>query len=106
VLGQLASTTGAALRIAVFYDVMLPALAVRYQRYLDRTDTLMDAPSVRVIEDILRTSQRMVREADALRTALPALRAEDCGFLPRIAALESGVAEIVCDGEAIAPEAA
>ena len=106
VLGQLASTTGAALRIAVFYDVMLPALAVHYQRYLDRTDTLMDAPSVRVIEDILRTSQRMIREADALRTTLPALRAEDCGFLSGIAALESGIAEIVGDGEAIEPEAA
>jgi hypothetical protein len=106
VLDQLASTTGAALRIAALYDVMLPALAVRYQRYVERTDTLMDAPSVRVIEDILRTSQRMIHEADALRSALPALRVQDCESLPRIAALESSVAEIVSDADLSAPQAA
>ena len=97
VLEKLSATTGAALRMAMFYDVMRPALAVRYRRYLEQTDPLMDAPSVRVIEHILTVSERMIRDADALRNALPALRFDDPGPLRLMATLESAVVELVTD---------
>ena len=40
-------------RIACLYDVLLPGLAARYAATSQRTDTLMDAPSVRIIDGIL-----------------------------------------------------
>src|SRR5215467_1323448 len=68
VLDTFAAAEGAAQRIAAFYDVMLPGLAARYQRYLAQTDKLMDATTVRVMERILETGARMMREANELRT--------------------------------------
>ena len=100
-LAELGAVEGAARRIGVFYDVMLPRLAARYRRYLERTDTLMDAPSVRVIEGILGASERMVREADKLRAELPALRCDDAAWLQEFAAREESVPEIAAE----APEA-
>lgn len=49
-------------RIFVFYDVVAPALVERYREYLQRTDSLLDEPSVRVIERILDGYVRMQRE--------------------------------------------
>ncbi len=94
VLDAVAAAAGAPRRIAAIYDVMLPALAGRYRRYLSRTDALMDAPTVRIIEHILGTEARMIREANELRTQLPALALDDPDWLPRLAALESSVAEL------------
>ena len=74
VLDQLNATQEAAQRIAAFYDVVLPSMGARYRRYLAQTDALMDAPTVRIIERILDTQARMLREAAALREQLPALR--------------------------------
>lgn len=96
-LSDLAAVDGAARRIGAFYDVMLPRLAARYRRYLERTDTLMDAPSVRVIEAILGAGERMVREADTLRAELPALRCRDEAWLQQLAAREESMPEIVAD---------
>jgi hypothetical protein len=90
-LERLAATSSAAERMAAFYDVMLPALAARYRCYL------MDAPSVRVIEDILSVMGRMIREADALRCEMPALRLNEGELLRQLAAQESSVAELVGD---------
>ena len=96
-LERLAATSSAAERMAAFYDVMLPALAARYRCYLEQTDSLMDAPSVRVIEDILSVMGRMIREADALRCEMPALRLNEGELLRQLAAQESSVAELVGD---------
>jgi hypothetical protein len=96
-LGDLAAVSGAARRIGVLYDVVLPRLAARYRRYLERTDTLMDAPSVRVIEAILGASERMIREADKLRAELPALRCDDAAWLQEFAAREESVPELAAD---------
>jgi hypothetical protein len=49
-------------RIFAFYDVVVPAVVERYQGYLNRTDTLLDEPSVRVIERILDGYARVQRE--------------------------------------------
>lgn len=94
-LDAVAGASGAPQRIAAFYDVMLPGLAVRYRRYLAETDTLMDAPTVRIIERILENGARMIREASDLRTQLPTLQLADPDWLQRLAALESSVAELV-----------
>ncbi len=96
-LGELGAVSGAARRIAVLYDVVLPGLAARYRRYMQRTDTLMDAPSVRVIEGILATGERMVREADKLRAELPALKCDAPTWLQQFAAREESVLELLAD---------
>jgi hypothetical protein len=97
VLNELAGVTGAARRIAVLYDAMLPGLAARYRRYLQRTDTLMDAPSVRVIEGILSASERMVRDANKLRAELPSLKFGREAELQQFAAREESVLELIAD---------
>jgi hypothetical protein len=99
-LGDVAAVTGASRRIAVLYDVVLPGLAARYRRYLQRTDSLMDAPSVRVIEGILGASERMVREANKLRAELPSLKFDDQSWLQQLAAREESVRDIVADDSA------
>lgn len=97
VLDRLAAVDGAAPRIASFYDAMLPGLVARYRHYLRQTDSLMDAPSVRAIEQILGTIERMQREAAELRAKLPALRLHDPSPVRELAALEAGVAELTAD---------
>jgi len=104
-LDEAAAVTGAAKRIAVLYDVMLPGLMARYRRYLQRTDTLMDAPSVRVIEGILLANERMIREAAKLRAELPSLRFGAEAELQRLAAREESVVELVLETDD-APQAA
>lgn len=99
-LGELAAVSGAARRIGAFYDVVLPGLAARYRRYVQRTDNLMDAPSVRVIEGILGAIDRMIRDADHLRAELPALRLDDAAWLQQLAAREERVPDLAVDGDA------
>lgn len=100
-LGEVAAVTGAAQRIAVFYDVMLPCLAARYRRYLQRTDSLMDAPSVRVVEGILSASERMIREANKLRRELPSLKFADEPWLQQLAAREESVPDLIATEDAV-----
>jgi len=75
ILARLASVDGGANRLHAFYDVMLPALAKRYENYIAMTDTLLDAPSVKVIRRILGDMNVMREEADALRRDVPRLAA-------------------------------
>jgi hypothetical protein len=49
-------------RIDAFYDVVAPAMVERYRGYLQRTDELLDEPTVRVMERILGGYERMLRE--------------------------------------------
>ena len=46
-------------RMAGFYDVLLPDLVARLQTYLDRTDELLDAPSVEIMRRMLADHERM-----------------------------------------------
>jgi hypothetical protein len=94
-LDTMAAVDGAQRRIATFYDVILPGLAARYRRYLGATDDLMDAPSVRIIESILDTIARMIREAARLRTEMPALNFDDSEWLKQLTLSEEGIAELV-----------
>jgi hypothetical protein len=51
-------------RVHVFYDAVVPAMVEGYRGYLERTDPLLDEPSVRVIERILNGYARTQRERD------------------------------------------
>jgi hypothetical protein len=76
-LAELAKTAPTPQRLAAVYDVVLPGLDVRYRRYLNDTDTLADAPTVRILERHLTDMTRMVKEGRALRQELPALQLKD-----------------------------
>jgi len=72
-LASLAQVKDTAERVASFYDGVLVALAARYRNYLERTDRLLDAPTVRILEHIGAEQARMIRESQELRAELPAL---------------------------------
>jgi len=94
-LDELGGVTETSRRISGMYDVMLPALEVRLRSYLERTDHLMDAPTVRILERILDEEQRMIREGRELRDELPAVGGVDAGWIRRLAATESAVSDPV-----------
>lgn len=72
-LARLAGVQPTAERVSVFYDGILVALASRFETYLSRTDRLLDAPTVRILEHIASEQQRMRREAHELVQDLKAL---------------------------------
>ena len=63
----IAETSG---RLAALYDVILSGMERRYARFIEETDTLLDAPSVVIVERILLDLGRQRREADDLRREL------------------------------------
>jgi hypothetical protein len=82
-------------RLAAVYDVLLPALVARYRRYLDSTDSLSDAPTVRILERDLADKARMVEAARALRQELPALQLTDAAWADALRAREAAFEDIV-----------
>jgi len=78
-----------------FYDVVLPGLAARYQRYMDATDRLLDEPTVRVLEMILAGFARMRGESQALRNELPQLRLTDDRWTAELKSSEAGEENVV-----------
>ena len=61
------STSG---RLTAMYEVLVPGLEARYRDYVERTDRLIDEPSVLIIERILADLQRQRTEAVQLRRYL------------------------------------
>jgi len=82
-------------RLGSFYDVLLPALESRFRKYLEQTDSLLDAPTVRVLEQISFTTARMVKRSRELRAELPALGKVDRGWLDALAKQESQIPSVV-----------
>jgi hypothetical protein len=95
ILEELAGAAGSAERLHGLYDVLLPGLEARYRRYLKETDLLLDAPSVRVLEDALREMARMRTDSQQVRAELGALRLQDPAWPLRLAQAEGAVGEIV-----------
>ena len=95
VLEEFARTDATPQKIHGFYDVILPGLAARYQKYLERTDRLLDEPTVRVVEKILGELNRMIGESEALRKELPQLRLTDKDWAARLAKREASEPNIV-----------
>lgn len=71
-LAQLASRQETGARVASVYEVLLPALQRRHADYLAHTDTLMDEPTVRILERFQVDAARMARERGQLPEAFRA----------------------------------
>ncbi|HUO85525.1 MAG TPA: hypothetical protein VM534_10470 [Thermoanaerobaculia bacterium] len=69
-LSDLKETEGTSERVAAIYEAILPGLTERYRRYLSETDSILDQPSVVILERIVRDLERMRSEAAALQRTL------------------------------------
>jgi hypothetical protein len=76
-------------RLAAMYDVVIPALVARQRGYIERTDQLVDAPTVRVLERFVHDAARMLDGARTLREELPALKLADAKWTATLAAREA-----------------
>jgi len=94
ILAELSAASGTGERIDGFYGGILPGLETRYQRYIQATDALMDAPSVRILENALRDTARMQAESREAKGQLGALRLLDPSWPARLAEAEARVEEI------------
>jgi len=94
-LAEVRNETGTPRRLSAFYDGLLPGLAARYRSYLERTDTLMDAPTVRVLERVSESESRMIGQSRALRAELPALGGADPAWAGALAQRESQIPSLV-----------
>ena len=94
-LSELAAIGPTPQRIAAVYDVLLPALVARYRHYLDQTDALSDAPTVRILDRYLTDTARMVEACRALRQELPFLRLADREWAEALAAREAAIDRLV-----------
>ena len=65
-LREVASLTGTTERVSAFYGAICPAMVSRYREYLENTDSLMDEPTVRILETIVRDYERMSAERERL----------------------------------------
>jgi hypothetical protein len=88
-------------RLAAIYDVILPAIVGRERAYLERTDKLVDAPTVRIFERHFADVTRMLGTVEELRRELPALQLADRQWTANLQAREAKL-ELVGDP---APEA-
>jgi len=82
-------------RLAAIYDVLIPAVVTRYRQYLDRTDALSDAPTVRILERHLADAARMIEAARALREELPALQLTDREWAAALGHREAAIEPVV-----------
>ncbi|GAB3778020.1 hypothetical protein GCM10028796_57860 [Ramlibacter monticola] len=94
-LSDLAETSASDRRVAAFYDCLLPALERRYRDYLGRVDSLLDGPTLRIIDHILFDLARMKTEGQALREELPAVASTDAAWLDALRRHELEFTEIV-----------
>jgi hypothetical protein len=103
-LQELSSASQTAQKLGAVYEAFLPRLGDRYRQYLDRTDALMDAPSVRIIERILHDHSRMIREYRELLAELPELQLADPQWVAHLREVESAV-DLVAHRSAAKPDA-
>ena len=94
-LGDVAALEETPQRIAAIYDVLLPGLQERYRRYIGETDTLLDAPTVRIMKQILFDTDRMLDQARTLRQELPELTRVDPSWINGLRQREAGIQRIV-----------
>jgi len=89
--------------VSGLYDVVLPGLARRYREYLQETDALLDAPSVRIVEMMVRDLERMCAESRQLREELPRLRDSDTAWRGELAAKDQGERVVASNDPAGSP---
>ena len=94
-LAEVGAVTDTAQRIAAFYDCILAGLDVRFQRYLDQVDTLLDGPTVRIVERILNDTARMARESHELREEVQAMKLTDQPWLDALRERDARLRDVV-----------
>jgi hypothetical protein len=94
-LTDVARTVDTSKRIAAFYDCVLPGLERRFRRYVERVDTLLDGPTVRIVERILGDTARMTAECRALLEEVPAVKLMDHQWLDALRQREAAHGDIV-----------
>ena len=104
-LAELGDTGSTPQRLAALYDVLLPALVTRYQRYLNLTDSLSDAPTVRILERELADISRMLASARALRQELPPLQMDTPQWATALCAREAAIKSMIASAPKAPAEA-
>jgi hypothetical protein len=102
-LSRLAGLDVTTERIAGFYDVIIPGLDARYREYLRRTDQLVDAPTVRIMERVLVDFGRITEQSRTLRSELGHLRLLDAAWVTAFASADQEAGTFVVDGQAGLP---
>jgi hypothetical protein len=95
-------------RLAAIYDVVLPGLSTHYRRFMEKTDPLADAPTVRILERQLNDIDRMLQSNRAMCTELPDLFLNDQSWIDTLREQETRcepVAVSIAETEARAVEA-
>jgi hypothetical protein len=87
-LDDVRALEGTAARLAALYDVVLPGVERRYQYYRTLVDSILDAPSLVIVERILADLVRHRADADRLRAELGVDRSGSDPLLAREGALE------------------
>lgn len=95
VLRALTTRTHTTERLQGLYEVLLPGLAARYQGYLARTDALLDAPSVRLLEACLADIARLRFDSQKLLAHLTVGAPVDAAWLPAYRATETFCTDVV-----------
>jgi len=90
-LDEIAGQQETAKRVAGFYDCILPGLEHRYRTYMSEVDTLLDAPTIRIMERILTDNERMREEAADLRRQVPAVVISGVEWLDGLRATDLGL---------------
>ena len=98
-LERLRVTAPTTQRVGAFYDSLLPSLGRRYRGYLAQTDTLMDAPTVRIIERILADHERMLAQRAEMLIERPDLAHIDTVWLNSLITAEAAAGEILCQAD-------
>jgi hypothetical protein len=68
-------------RLAAIYDVVLPGLSTQYRRFMEKTDPLADAPTVRILERQLNDIDRMLKSNRDMCAELPDLFLNDQSWI-------------------------
>lgn len=89
-LDEVRGISGTSARLTALYDVVLPGLEIRYRRYLEQVDPILDAPSITIIERILADIARQREDVARLRRELGL----DAGDSRLLRARETEVAEL------------
>jgi hypothetical protein len=87
-LDDVLALEGTAARLSALYDVVLPGVERRYQSYRSLVDSIVDAPSLVIVERILADLVRQRAESDRLREELGLLRPDSDPLRVREGALE------------------
>jgi hypothetical protein len=83
-------------RLAAIYDVVLPGLSSHYRRFLEKTDSLADAPTVRLLERQLNDIDRMLQSNRDMCSELPDLFLNDQNWIDALREQEARSEPVAC----------